>query len=164
MEWKNSLVNYLLIAALGFSCWIFINEMGKDYRDLTILFSSVIFFCALIACLFIYNRKTLRKEEQYKVVMQDENLHCIHPEKPNESVAWKDITEIVIVTTDKGPHDPYIWIVLCTEKGEGCMFPLGAKNSRAVIEKILGFPGLKLNIWAEALKSTDNRRFVVWKK
>ena len=164
MEWKNSLINYLLIVALGFSSWIFFSEISKEFRDVTILFISFIFGTALIISLFFYNRKAFRKEEQYQVILSDEKIRCIHPEKPNEFVLWKEISEVTIVTTDKGPHEPYIWILLSGEKEKGCIFPLGAKNSRIAIEKILGFSGLNLTLWGEALKSTENKRFVVWKK
>lgn len=164
MEWKNSLVNYLLIAALGLTVWMFVREINMEFRNVTLLFISGTFIIALIISIFFFNRKALRKEEQYKVVMEEESIHCLHPQKPDESVYWNEISEVVIITTDKGPDDPYIWILLSTENGKGCVFPLGARNSRIAIEKILGFPGLNLSVWAEALNCTDNRRFVVWKK
>jgi len=164
MEWKNRIVNYLLIAFLGISLWILIREWGAENFNIVILVSASVFAVSLAISLILYNRKVLRKEERYLVIMEEDRISCLHPEKPDESILWREISEVVIVTTNKGPYEPYIWILLVAENGQGCVFPLGAKNSRIAIEKILGFPGLNLAVWANALKSTGNDRFVVWKR
>jgi hypothetical protein len=164
MNWKNRFFNYFLIIATGLSLWVLIREASKDSIDLSILVSSSAFALALTISLVFYNRKAFRKEEKYLVRLEENKISCLHPEKPNESVFWDEISEVVVLTTDKGPYEPYIWILLTNDQGKGCVFPLGAKNSRKAIEKILGFQGLDLSLWAEALKSTENRRFVVWSR
>lgn len=164
MQWKHSFLNYLLISGLLLTGGIFAFSFNKGAYDLTLVISCSVFVVAFILSLLLYNRKTLKSEERYQLSFDGEMLSCRHPEKPDETLRWKDISGVTIITTDKGPYEPYLWISLNDDKGEVCMFPLGARNSRDLLEKIMGFEGLDLELWAKAIRSTENKKFIVWRR
>jgi hypothetical protein len=164
MEWKKHTLNYLFIFLIIFCGFLlFLSLKGEEINFLLMAVSSVFIF-AFIISLVIFNKKGLDPESKYLIKSDEIFVSCYHPEKGSETAKWKEISEVVVVTTDKGPYQPYIWILLATDTGKGCMFPLGAKNSREVIEKILGFESLDFRKWEESIKSVDNKRFSVWKR
>ena len=164
MEWRNTFLNYILILAFLTALSMLYIGLSEEQRSQPLLICSSLFIAGILISFFIYNKKGLVIEERYVVKFDDEFISCTHPEKPAETVRWNDIDEIFAVISHKGPDDPYFWVLLASETGQGCMFPLAAKNSRDAIERFLGYEGFDLKIWAEALRSVENKKFLVWKR
>lgn len=159
-----SFLNYLLILGLLLSAVVFAAGIYIYDASTPLLLSASVFFLAFLSCLFFYNRRTMKAEERYLIYFNEERVECKHPEKPDEHVKWKELSQVTVITTDKGPMEPYIWICLTDVDGQALMFPLGAKRSRVLVEKILGLNGLDLKHWAEAMASMENKKFIVWNR
>lgn len=161
MQWKHTFLNYLLLAGLLFSAAL----LGLNYfyiGSFTLFISTSAFLLAFIASLLLFNRTALKMEERYELVFKDGLLECRHSEDSSEQVNWKELSQVSVISTDKGPHEPYLWVSLEDLNGSSLMFPLGAKNSREVLEKILGLNGFDLKLWSLAMNSTENKKFLVW--
>ncbi|MBX9853101.1 MAG: hypothetical protein K2X86_15265 [Cytophagaceae bacterium] len=164
MEWKNTLLNYMLLLAFLMAASMLLIGLTAEQKSMPLLISSSLFTAGILASLIIYNKKSLMIEERYVVKFDEEFISCSHPEKITETVKWSDVNEIFAIVSHKTPDDPYFWVLLSSERGQGCMFPLAAKNSRDAIEKFLGYEGFDLNVWAEALRSIENKKYLVWKR
>jgi len=161
MNWKHTFLNYLLLAGLLFSGTIlFLNYFYIG--SLPLLLSSSAFLVAFMVSLLLYNRTFLKSEERYKLFFDGEVLECRHTENPDEQIKLSELSQVFVISTDKGPYEPYLWVSLNDVKGNSLMFPLGAKNSTEVLEKILGMDGFDLKLWNRAMNSTENKKFLVW--
>ncbi|TND06978.1 MAG: hypothetical protein FD123_3442 [Bacteroidetes bacterium] len=102
-------------------------------------------------------------EEYYNVTITDEYLKVEHPDRKPEQINWRDIEEILIVTTDEGPFLPDVWLVL-TGNGTGCSLPQGAPNYDLVYDIVSKYEGFDFEAVIKSALSTDNARFDVWKR
>jgi hypothetical protein len=164
MEFKNSFLSYLIIGIFLISGTFLVLGLTTIQNDLIVI-CAVSFLTASLISFFIYNKKSMAVEDKYRIEFDEESIFCFHPEKPNEAIKWKEISEVTALVSHKKNTEPFFWVLISGENGQGgCMFPLGAKNSRNLLDKILGFEGFNLSLWAKALQSKENKRFVVWKK
>jgi hypothetical protein len=81
-----------------------------------------------------------------------------------EKVAWADLVEVLIVTTDEGPFAEDVFYLLAGSDGKGCSVPQGAVESGALLERLQSLPRFDNGKVIEAMGSTGNARFVCWKK
>jgi hypothetical protein len=98
----------------------------------------------------------------YSVVITEEELSCEHPKRPKESIRWKDVTEIQLVTTEDGPMNPDRWFIFIGDKG-GCSIPDEAQGFDKLWDEIKRrFPGFDHSAYlrAENVKAT----VTFWKK
>jgi hypothetical protein len=161
MQWKHKVLNYLLLAGLLFSgALLCLNYFYLT--SFTILISASAFLLAFAVSLLLVNRTALKLEEQYELFFKEGLLECRHSANSTEQVKWKELSQVSVISTDKGPYEPYLWVSLNDLNGNALMFPLGAKNSKEVLEKILGLDGFDLKLWSLAMSSTENKKFLVW--
>jgi len=81
-----------------------------------------------------------------------------------EEVAWKDLVEVEIVTTDEGPFAEDVFILLVGAGDSGCCVPLGCSQSQALLRRLQSLPAFDTGKWGEAMGCAENARFVCWKK
>jgi hypothetical protein len=82
-----------------------------------------------------------------------------------ETIEWSDIAEIAIQTTDGGPYaEDFFWVLMSTDNSKGCVVSNGARGMESLLARLQRLPGFENKVMLEALGSTRNARFVVWKR
>lgn len=81
-----------------------------------------------------------------------------------ETVAWNDLVEVQIVTTDEGPFVDDVFFLLVGADGSGCCVPQGAPGSEGLLERLQRLPDFANDKVIEAMGCSENGRFVCWKK
>ncbi len=112
---------------------------------------------------FFKKFKRLQPEERYIIILTDEGLTVTHPEQAVQQIQWAEIEKIELVTTDEGPWLPDVWLVL-SGGGNICSIPQGASHYEEVYDKVSALPGFDFESVLSAMTSTDNARFVLWRK
>jgi len=80
-----------------------------------------------------------------------------------ESVKWRDLNLVAVVTTDDGPFSPDVFLLLTGEES-GCTIPLGAAGADELLKKLQALPGFDNSAVIKAMSSTDNNRFICWRR
>jgi hypothetical protein len=81
-----------------------------------------------------------------------------------ETIAWNDIDEISIVTTDEGPWaDDVFWLFLSRDRSRGCVVSNYADGFKELLPQIQRLPGFDNHAVISAMGSAVNQRFIVWK-
>jgi len=82
-----------------------------------------------------------------------------------ESVAWADIVEVEVITTDVGVHraDGAI-VVLVVDDTHGCLVPSGLAAERGVIGHLSRLPGFDARRLVEALDRPPPSRTSCWRR
>jgi hypothetical protein len=80
-----------------------------------------------------------------------------------ERVVWDDLTEVCVVTTDRGPFVEDVFFVLATENGKTLRIPqpIVELHFLEILQRLPGFDNMQ---FIEAMACMDNRRFVCWRK
>jgi|SRR6185436_16010459 hypothetical protein len=81
-----------------------------------------------------------------------------------EAVAWKDLVEVEIVTTDEGPFVDDVFFLLVGAEGTGCCVPQGAPGSEGLLDRLQGLPEFDNEKVIQAMGCAENARFVCWRK
>ena len=105
----------------------------------------------------------MTSESNWVVTLTDTGVSCTGPNGQVESVAWKDLNVVTIVTDDLGPFSPDVVWVLSGERSE-CAIPVGAAGEDALLSKLQELPGFDNEVFIEAMSSTANNRFICWKR
>src|SRR5919108_1660513 len=79
-----------------------------------------------------------------------------------EMLAWSDLQEVGVMTTDEGPWAEDVFFVLVGPGCSGVLVPQGAEGSKALVDRLLQLPGFDERRLIEAMGSTSNRKFVCW--
>jgi hypothetical protein len=106
----------------------------------------------------------LRKLEYETVQVDDTGVLRVAGEV-KEQIHWKDIVEIRIVTTDEGPYQEDVFFVLAGDEGKGCLVPHDAAVRTKLLQELqTRFVTLDDKMVIEAMGSTSNNSFLLWKK
>lgn len=81
-----------------------------------------------------------------------------------ESVTWDDLLEVSIVTTSDGPFAEDVFFVLAGRNGTGCAVPQSAAESSVLLEGLQRLPGFDNQAVIQAMTSTDDNKFVCWRR
>jgi hypothetical protein len=83
----------------------------------------------------------------------------------SEHVRWDELEEVGIITTDEGPfaEDVY-WILVARGGNGGCAVPSGAEGADALLARLQELPGFDNEVVIRAMASTENARFVCWRR
>jgi len=95
--------------------------------------------------------------------MTDGAVLCTSPDGRMESVKWRDLNLVAVVTTDDGPFSPDVFLLLTGEES-GCTIPLGAAGADELLKKLQALPGFDNSAVIKAMSSTDNNRFICWRR
>lgn len=102
-------------------------------------------------------------ERSFVVTADDARLVCQFAEGPESTIRWAELEEVLIVTTDEGPYWADVFWVFRGVNGF-VEFPLGASGEAAAADRATKLPGFDHVQMTKAMRSTDNARFVVWRR
>lgn len=106
----------------------------------------------------------LQPESQFIVRLSDSEVVCEHPDGQTERVAWEELQEFLIVTTDEGPCIPDVFWVLEGSPTSRCVIPQGATGDKALLARLQELPGFDNTAFLHAMSSTENDTFLCWKR
>lgn len=108
----------------------------------------------------------LQPEAQVQVTFDDREIVCAWPEGARRTARWADLTEVHIVTTSEGPWAPDVfWILFSGGPEASVVYPQGATGDPALLEAMQHrLPGFDDEAVIRAMGSTDDARFVVWRR
>ena len=103
------------------------------------------------------------KESDFRAIITDDFISVEHPDLGKEELRWADIIAIDIITTDKGPFEPDVWLVMRSET-LSCRIPQGAPNYDRVYDTVSAWPNFNFDNVIQAMMSTENATFELWRK
>lgn len=106
------------------------------------------------------SRPTL--ESQYIVELTSDVVRCTDPSGTVESLEWRGLRKVELVTTDEGPFLPDLFWVLHDLNAECVVIPLGATGDDALLKRLQDLPGFRNEVFTQAMCLTSNNRFVCW--
>jgi hypothetical protein len=116
----------------------------------------------VVIAALIYVEPRLRKAETETIQVDD--MGVLREDGPiREQIAWADVQEIRIITTDSGPYREDVFFALVTADGKGCLVPHDAAVRTKLLEELQSrFPGLDNDVIIKAMGCTSNNSFLVW--
>jgi len=120
----------------------------------------------LAAVLAVHAGDTPSPQSPFNVVFSKKTITVTSPSGDKRAIAWKDLTQVAVRTSDEGPKKPAaFWELHGTDAAGTVGFPRGAMGENALIEamqaRLVGFDRKKL---VQAMSSTTNQTFVLWEK
>ena len=103
-------------------------------------------------------------EEEFIVTINDEFVKVEHPKRKTETVLWKNLREVAMLTTADGPLMPDLFLVLIGEDGDGCLVPQGAKGYDELYDIVSKYEGFDFENAILASSCTEEQLFPLWKK
>lgn len=99
------------------------------------------------------------------VEFDDVRVTFLHPSDDKQNIAWEDIAEIGIVTTDEGPYVEDVFFMLFNhDKSSGCAIPQGATGFTELLDRLQRFDGFDNAELIQAMGCTQNHSFTLWKR
>jgi len=114
----------------------------------------------------LFRRSKPEQQSQFGTVcIEAESVSYSHPDGKVQRIRWDDIAEVGIVTTDEGPgaEDVY-FMILASDRLTGCAIPHSADGNEALLARLQSLPRFDNGAFIEAMGSTSNRNFKLWKK
>ncbi|WP_208028632.1 hypothetical protein [Rhabdothermincola sediminis] len=82
-----------------------------------------------------------------------------------EVVEWGELTEVEVVTAQRGPHGRYGGVVvLAGDSARGCLVPLDRIEDTGLVEQLQLLPGFDSQRLIEALGRKAPSRSTVWER
>ncbi len=97
------------------------------------------------------------------VDIDEEWITCIRSATSRQAVRWNDLTAVLIETTDQGPFQNDVFLVLVGAKSR-CVVPQEAAGSQELLARLQDLPGFDSQAVVEAMGTAENKTFVCWKK
>ena len=109
-------------------------------------------------------RDALTPESAFVVGFSKKTIEVTPPSGDKRVIAWQDIMQVAVRTTDEGPQKPDVfWELHGTDDAGTIVFPSGATGENRLIEamqaRLKGFDNKKL---VAAMGSRTNQTFVLW--
>ena len=102
-------------------------------------------------------------ESDYAVDVDGETIRLKMPCGENREFRWERLTRVNIETNELGPYLPDVfWILYFGE--EKAKIPLGAIGDAELLERMQLLPGFDNSAFTDAMGSTSEAVFEVWKK
>jgi hypothetical protein len=105
----------------------------------------------------------MSRDGQPSIVVNDEGVTRYLSDGKIEHVAWRDLVEVSIVTTDEGPFTEDMYYLLLGFDGSGCVVPSESPASTLLQDRFAQLPGFDYEKAIAAVKCVTNARFVCWK-
>lgn len=97
------------------------------------------------------------------VAFDEHGITCRWADGSAKSVAWDALRTIEIRTTDWGPLQEDVHLLLGTAEG-GCVVPQGAEGFGELLERLQGLAGFDNRAVISAMTCTDNALFSCWRR
>ena len=81
-----------------------------------------------------------------------------------QRVRWADLVEVGVMTTDEGPLGEDFWLILIGADAKGCAVPSELPGFAELRDRVFKLPAFDFERWIEACGSTENAKFVCWKR
>ena len=118
----------------------------------------------LMAQPWLRQRRSNSAAAKERVEFDEQEIRRFLPDGKTESIRWDELHEIGIVTTDEGPWvDDVFWLFLNADSSKGCAASNDAVGFPALLERLQRLPGFNDEAVVQAMGSTVNDRFVVWR-
>ena len=105
----------------------------------------------------------LKPESDYTVETTDSFVRATRPDGTVEEVSWEGLTGFDIKTNSLGPFAPDVFWILHGDN-RGCIIPQGASGDGALLERLQQLPGFDNEKFIEAMASTSDATFEIWRK
>lgn len=102
-------------------------------------------------------------ENDILVTITEQEITCRRPDGTVESVTWQSLRAVIIETNDLGPFCTDVFWILIGDT-DGCVIPQGANGESELLHRLQILPGFNNEAVIEAMGSTDNNRFLCWKR
>jgi hypothetical protein len=100
-----------------------------------------------------------------RVEFDDERVVHHRSDGNVEAVAWAELEEVGILTTDDGPFaEDVFWMLLASGGHSGCAIPSDADGMKLLLGKLQALPGFDNGKVIEAMGSAVDARFVCWRR
>ncbi len=104
-------------------------------------------------------------EKPGRVNFAEKAITYVSAGRVEKCVRWEDLREVSIVTTNEGPWlEDVFWVFVGSDGSAACVVPQGAEGADEVfghVEKLAGYDDQQV---IKAMGSTDNAKFIVWKR
>jgi hypothetical protein len=106
-----------------------------------------------------------RQQRREQVTFDDKTIRRVMRRGGVETIAWHEVDEIQIITTDEGPgQDDVFWLLLNHDSSRGCAVSNEAEGFPALLAALQQLPGFDNAAVVRAMGSATNQRFTVWKR
>ncbi|MDO9489878.1 MAG: hypothetical protein Q7J32_16005 [Sphingomonadaceae bacterium] len=109
--------------------------------------------------------KGLQPEAQWVVEVGPERIQVTDAAGGATALVIADLAAVAIETNDTGPWGADVWWLLFgADERLACAFPQGATGEGVVIDYLVALPGFDHEQMTNAMRSTSNAVFPVWRK
>ncbi|WP_044561582.1 hypothetical protein [Azospirillum sp. B4] len=107
----------------------------------------------------------LMPEARWVVCLEDAVIQVTDSKGAVKSVTKAELSGIVIETNDSGPVGCDVWWLLFGEDEKiACFYPQGATGEKAALDYFLTLPSFNHEEMIQAMGSTSNAVFPVWRR
>lgn len=125
--------------------------------------AAAVAFAALFAVLASSREQRASAAATVALHVDDQRVERHLADGRVESVAWADIREVEVITTDIGAHrDDGALLVLGVDATRGCLVPSRLAVEHGVIERLTRLPGFDARRLAQALDAPPPSRSTCW--
>ena len=112
--------------------------------------------------------KTKRLMPEAKWIVECEGgdvLRATDDKQNAKQLAKSDLTGVIVETNDSGPWGADVWwLFFGPDDRVAVAYPQGATGEDAMLNYLMALPGFDNEKMAEAMRSTDNAVFPVWRR
>jgi hypothetical protein len=109
--------------------------------------------------------KRIMPERRWHVECEGEVLRATDDKLGVKQLAKLDLTGVIIETNDSGPWGADVWWLLFgADDRVAVAYPQGATGEDAMLAYLMSLPGFDNEKMTEAMRSTDNAVFPVWRR
>lgn len=98
------------------------------------------------------------------LTINDTGVTQEHSDGRTDHIAWDDLREVTILTTDGGPFAEDLFIVLDGNNGQNVVIAQGADKEARLTDRLLRLPGFDHDAFTAAMCCTQNRKFPCWRR
>lgn len=103
------------------------------------------------------------KAQSRTVTVDDDGVRRTLADGSEESVAWEELSSVVIRVIPEGPWKEDVFLMLAGANGQGTAVPSGDPAADALIERLQSLPGFDNERFIEAMTTDADEAYVVWK-
>jgi hypothetical protein len=119
--------------------------------------------CALVFVLAPWIHAARRRKAMQSLMIDDWGVRRRLAQGGEEAVAWTDLAEVLLLTTDAGPFAEDVFFALRAIDGSGVLVGQGLATEHGLLGTLQArLPDLNNEAIIEAMGSTANARFVLW--
>jgi hypothetical protein len=111
----------------------------------------------------LFPKGRLANQSAGKISFDDVAVSYSPPDGAARRLAWADLQAVEIVTTSDGPFAVDVFWALLSD-GPPLVIPQSADRSGVLLKRLQELPGFDNHAFIVAMGSTDDARFLCWKR